>query len=120
LQPCFHFLHNPFLVLDQIAEYLLQCLKVIICWKKIPGNYLKSACSSYCLEAVEKPATGNVSNADAEEKWIRYTHRLIPGVMKIERYGLRLAKLSLMPQEVTESADKILTHLISSRKVNLF
>jgi DNA mismatch repair ATPase MutS len=72
---------------------------------------------SYCLEAVEKPATGNVSNADAEEKWIRYTHRLIPGVMKIERYGLRLAKLSLMPQEVTEAADKILTHLISSRKV---
>jgi hypothetical protein len=73
----------------------------------------KTTCFSYCLEAVEKPATGNVGNEDDEEKWIRYTHRLIPGVMKIER----LAKLSLMPQEVTEAADKILTHLISSRKV---
>jgi len=77
---------------------------------------------SYSLEAVEKPATrdpkgGKDDDENADEKWIRYTHRLIPGVMKIERYGLRLAKLSLMPKTVTRTANKILGQLIAARKV---
>jgi hypothetical protein len=65
------------------------------------------------------PDDGTVSE---KETWIRYTHRLLPGVTQLERYGLRLAKLSLMPNSITTRADTLLQQLTQARKVckNLF
>ncbi|XP_065344364.1 mutS protein homolog 4-like [Cloeon dipterum] len=76
--------------------------------------------NNLCLEAIEKPLLNRGNNAandeEGEEKWIRYTHKMIPGVMQVEKYGLRLAKLSRMPKDVTDDADTILSHLIAVRK----
>ena len=43
---------------------------------------------------------------DGELK-LKYTHRLKPGVTKIEKYGLRLAETSALPPSIIEEANQI-------------
>ncbi|XP_059482912.1 mutS protein homolog 4-like isoform X2 [Neocloeon triangulifer] len=71
-----------------------------------------------CLEAIEMETDSKdgSSHDGGNEKWIQYTHKVGPGVMKIERYGLRLARVSHVPKKVTKNAGSILDKLIAARK----
>lgn len=46
-----------------------------------------------------------------------YTHRLVPGIMKLEHYGLKLARVTAIPDDILQSAEEIIKTLTAEWKV---
>lgn len=46
-----------------------------------------------------------------------YTHRLVPGIMKLEHYGLKLARVTAISDDILQSAEEIMKTLTSEWKV---
>lgn len=112
----FIFFTTHFLYLTKLQDLYCNVTKYVF-WSAYEP--LRCRCDNEFLFSYHFEAT-EVSSEDGKLSRLIYTHRLVEGVLKLDHYGLKLARSTAIPDKVLELSEKTAKKLSSEWKVLKF